>query len=68
MSKDMEKTQPVILIGAEPQRVSEIRRLEIIKINSAGLEYSINQDHGQKVTLQIINDTLKIVLHKEEDL
>jgi len=67
MSNDMERTQPVILIGTEPKRVPDVSRLEVVKIDSSGLEYAINHDHGHKVTLQIINDTLRVVLHKEGD-
>lgn len=66
MSDNMSETKPVILIGVQPTAVPDINTLEVIYVDEKGLEYSSCTRHGGKVSLQIVNNTLKVVLEKED--
>jgi len=65
MSDNMSETKPVILIGVRPTVVPGIDNIEIAYVNEDGLEYSTCNRQVGKVSLQLVNNKLKIILDKE---
>ena len=67
MDNQENKTVPVILVGVEPHTISEVKNVELTLVDDEGLEYSAYHLHGNEISVQLINDRLKILIRRDKE-
>jgi hypothetical protein len=62
--KELETTQPVILIGVDPIKVHDVNTVKVIS-EKEGLNASEHIFYGDSVKVQLINNELVLYIEKD---